>query len=68
MLSLVFGINTNQEQFPPEISEIASSIKNEFGIDVDGKKVITEFCNLLEKKIKNTRGKLIIKEERMKIQ
>ncbi len=54
MLSLVFGINTNQEQFPPEISEIASSIKNEFGIDVDGKKVITEFCNLLEKKIRGT--------------
>ena len=56
MLSLVFGINTNQEQLSPEISEIASSIKNEFGIEVDSKKVITEFCNLLEEKTKGIRG------------
>lgn len=54
MLSLVFGINTNQKKFSPEISEIASSIKNEFGIEVDGKKVITEFCNLLEEKTRGT--------------
>ncbi len=54
MLSLVFGINTNQKQFSPEIGELASSIKNEFGIMVDGKKVITEFCNLLEEKTKGT--------------
>ena len=54
MLSLAFCINTNQKQFPLEISEIASSIKNEFGIEVDGKKVITEFCNLLEEKIRGT--------------
>ncbi len=54
MLLLVFGINTNQKQFSPEIRELASSIKNEFGITVDGKKVITEFCNLLEEKTRGT--------------
>lgn len=54
MLLLVFGINTNQKQFSPEIRELASSIKNEFRITVDGKKVITEFCNLLEEKTRGT--------------
>ena len=52
MLWLVFGINTNQEKFKEEISEIASSVKKEFGIEVDTKKVITEFCNLLEEKLR----------------
>lgn len=43
-----FGINTNQENFHEEIRQIATSIKREFGITVDRKKVITEFCNLWE--------------------
>lgn len=45
-------MNTSQERFAEEIEEIASSIKVEFDIEVDSKKVITEFCNLLEEKIR----------------
>lgn len=45
------GINTNQEKFDEEITTIASSIKNEFHIEVDVKKVISEFCNLFEDRI-----------------
>lgn len=45
------GMNTNQEKFSPEISKIASSIKKEFQITVDAKKVIAEFCNGWEAKI-----------------
>lgn len=44
------GINTNKLIFNQEICGIATSIKKEFGIDVDNEKVITEFCNLWEKK------------------
>lgn len=44
-------MNTNQEVFPKEIREIASSIKIEFSIEVDREKVIMEFCDLFEKKI-----------------
>ena len=46
-----FGLNTNQEKFNPNIQTIASSIKNEFNIQVDNKKVITEFCKLFESKL-----------------
>ena len=45
------GINTNQEKFDFEISDLASSIKKEFNIEIDNLKVITEFCNLFENKI-----------------
>ena len=45
------GINTNQEKFNKNIEEIASSIKNEFNIDVDNKKVINKFCDLFEDKL-----------------
>lgn len=44
-------MNTGQEKFDEEIRNIATSIKNEFNIEVDNKKVITEFCNLFENKI-----------------
>lgn len=44
-------MNTNQTEFAPEIEQIASSIKKEFGAEVDNNKVITEFCNLFENKI-----------------
>ena len=46
-----FGINTNQKKFNEPISEIASSLKNEFNIEIDNQQVIEEFCNLFEKKI-----------------
>ena len=44
------GVNTNQEKFDKEIKDIASSIKNEFGVEVDSEKVILEFCKEFEKK------------------
>ena len=43
------GINTCQTEFDTEIKNIATSIKNEFGIDVDRMKIIEEFCNRFEK-------------------
>lgn len=45
------GINTLQERFNDDIKEVASSIKNEFGIEVDRDKLISDFCNEFEKKI-----------------
>lgn len=51
------GINTNQEKFDKEISEIASSIKNEFKIKVENNEVISEFCNEFEKKILKRMGR-----------
>lgn len=45
------GLNTTQQVFSKYIENIASSIKNEFGIQVDREKIITEFCNLFEKNI-----------------
>lgn len=44
-------MNTNQERFEKKISEMASSIKKEFKIEIDNEKVITEFCNLFENKL-----------------
>lgn len=45
------GINTNQEKFTKEIEETASSIKNEFGLNVKNMEVINKFCELFETKI-----------------
>lgn len=42
------GINTSQTTFCDEIKNIASSIKKEFGIEIDIENVITEFCNRFE--------------------
>lgn len=42
------GINTGKMQFSDDIIDIATSIKNEFGIDVDVIEFITEFCNRFE--------------------
>ena len=47
-LVIGIGINTNQKEFSRDIKEIASSIKNEFGIDVDNRSVINKFCELFE--------------------
>ncbi len=51
------GINTNQMVFNENIKDIASSIKKEFGINVDSKKIIAEFCNEYEEKIIKRIGK-----------
>lgn len=47
-LVIGIGINTNQQQFKKEIKNIATSIKNEFGINVNNNNIITEFCNKFE--------------------
>lgn len=49
-MAVGIGLNTMQTSFPKDIENIATSIKNEFNIDVDRIKIITEFCNLFEKK------------------
>lgn len=45
------GINTNKKIFSNNIKDIATSIKKEFGIEIDNKKIIKEFCILFEQKI-----------------
>ncbi len=45
------GINTNKQSFNDEIKNIATSIKNEFSINVDTQSFVTEFCNRFEKEI-----------------
>ncbi len=45
------GINTNQEVFPKEIEDIATSIKNEFNFTVDNVEIIEEFCYYLEQEL-----------------
>ena len=69
---LEFGINTKQEQFQEEIKGIATSIKNEFEIEVENEKIIAEFCNLWEKKLQERRNFKILEiirrdEKKMKI-
>lgn len=49
------GINTNSQNFNIEIENIATSIKNEFNIEIDNFKIVTEFCNLFEEKIAKRR-------------
>lgn len=51
VLVIGIGINTNGQYIESEIKNLATSVKNEFNIRVDNKKVITEFCNQFEKKV-----------------
>lgn len=44
------GINTIKESFSEDIINIATSIKKEFGIEVDRDTIIAEFCNRFEEK------------------
>ncbi|MGN1301330.1 MAG: biotin--[acetyl-CoA-carboxylase] ligase [Clostridia bacterium] len=45
------GINTSKEQFSDDIKDIATSIKKEFGIEVEAKEFIAEFCNKFEPQV-----------------
>ena len=45
------GINTNKTKFNKEIKNIATSIKNEFNIEVDNFDFIAEFCNRFERRL-----------------
>ncbi len=50
-LVIGIGINTNQNEISEEIKDISTSIKNEFNIDIDNYLIISEFCNMLEKRL-----------------
>jgi BirA family biotin operon repressor/biotin-[acetyl-CoA-carboxylase] ligase len=50
-LIIGIGINTIKEKFTDDIKDLATSIKKEFGIEVDRIEVISEFCNKFEEKI-----------------
>lgn len=54
-LVIGIGININQEDFPKEIIEIATSIKKETGKQISAKEFIAEFCNRFEEYILNGR-------------
>lgn len=43
------GLNVNQEIFPGTLSEIASSLKNEFGKELSREDIISEFFNVFER-------------------
>lgn len=42
------GINTNQVTFSKDIKNIATSIKKEYGIDVENEKIVSRFLELFE--------------------
>lgn len=47
-LLIGIGMNVNQDEFPKEIENIASSLKKEFGIEFSREEIIAEFCNTFE--------------------
>lgn len=53
LIVLGIGINTNQKESSDEIKDISTSIKDEFNIEINNCDVIGEFCNRLEKNLKN---------------
>ena len=50
-LVIGIGINTNKKCFEEDIKNIATSIKNEFGIVIKTTDFIVYFCNEFEKKV-----------------
>lgn len=46
------GINIEEQNFTEDIKELATSIKKEFGIEIDRKKFVETFCNTFEKSLK----------------
>ena len=44
------GLNVNQEKFPGNLSDIATSLKKEFGGDYDREKILRKFLELFEEK------------------
>ena len=45
------GINITKQEFNAEIKDIATSIEQEFNINIDRNYIITEFCNRFEEEI-----------------
>lgn len=52
-LVIGIGINTSKQQFAEDIKDLATSINKEFGIIIDVKDFVSEFCNKFEKLILN---------------
>ena len=48
---VVERINTNKSEFPEDIKEIATSIKQEYKINIDKYEFVSEFCNKFEEKL-----------------
>lgn len=46
------GINIEEQNFTEDIKNLATSIKKEFGIEIDRTKFIEDFCNRFEKSLK----------------
>ena len=44
------GLNVNQEKFPGNLSDIATSLKKEFGGEYDREKILIKFLELFEEK------------------
>lgn len=51
------GINTIKMTFEKNLEDIATSIKKEYGVNVDREELIVRFCNELEKNIDRRIGK-----------
>lgn len=51
------GINVNQEVFPGNLNEIATSLKREFDMEFDRERIIVEFLNWFEDEYKGMIGK-----------
>lgn len=51
-LVIGIGLNTSKMNFNNDIKDIATSIKKEYGIDINRLEFVSDFCNEFEKKIK----------------
>lgn len=56
-LVIGIGINTSKTTFGDEIKSIATSIKNEYNVEIDRSKIVSEFCNRFEKIIIDKTGR-----------
>ena len=50
-LVIGIGINITKQKFQEEIKDIATSIEDEFNVQIDRTFIITEFCNRFEEEI-----------------
>lgn len=50
------GMNINQEEFPEEINQIATSLKKEFGIETNREEILEKFLEKLEKIYEEIKG------------
>lgn len=57
VLVIGIGINTNKDFFEDEIKKVATSIKMEYGIQIDNKEILKEFCKEFEDKYLKRLGK-----------